>query len=253
MNTLDNAFQTQDQIKKIFRLLRPRAAEGFSKLRFGCAHDGGYILINDFADVDTAFSFGIATDESWDKEIVNRGLTVYQFDHTVDEPKTDNPRLVFAKKKISTDFFAGPETETLPCLINRYDRKNIRPNLLLKIDIENSEWDVFDTTPPELLKRFTQIVGEFHYFQGLAEEHWRNLYARVLKKLSDSFAIVHVHANNFAGFSVIANVMIPNVLELTFANRGVYSFSETDEIFPGPLDAPNDPSQPDMHLGSFRF
>jgi hypothetical protein len=62
-----------------------------------------------------------------------------------------------------------------------------------------------------------------------------------------------VHANNFAGFSNIANIMVPNVLEITFVNRNTYSVYESDEIFPGPLDAPNDPSCPDMHLGSFRF
>jgi hypothetical protein len=73
------------------------------------------------------------------------------------------------------------------------------------------------------------------------------------KKLSDAYAVVHVHANNMGGFSNVANVIFPNVLEMTFANRSLYSFSETDEIFPGPLDAPNDPNCPDIHLGSFRF
>ena len=71
-----------------------------------------------------------------------------------------------------------------------------------------------------------------------------------LEKLSDSYAVVHVHANNIGGFSNVANIIFPNVLEITFANRSMYSFSETDEIFPGPLDAPNDPSHPDLHLGS---
>jgi len=71
--------------------------------------------------------------------------------------------------------------------------------------------------------------------------------------LSNAYAVVHVHANNYAGFSNVANVIVPNVLEITFANRSIYSFSETDEIFPGPLDIPNDPRHPDMHLGTFRF
>jgi hypothetical protein len=203
--------------------------------------------------VDTAFSFGIATNESWDVDIANRGVTVYQFDHTVDAPTNDNPHLIFAKKKISTDFFVDRESESLPSLIEQHDKYNPRPNILLKMDIESAEWDVLDTTPSALLGRFTQIVAEFHYFQGLAEPHWRALYARVLKKLSDLYEVAHIHANNFGGFSIIANVVVPNVLEITFANRLVYPFSETDEVFPGPLDSPNDPTQPDMYLGNFRF
>jgi hypothetical protein len=244
-------FETQDKVKKILRLLRPYAVEGFRKARFGSPCDGGYILLDDFQDVDTAFSFGVEQNASWDVDIAKRGVTVYQFDHTVDAPIIDNPRLIFTRRRIFTE--AGPESETLPSLIQQHDKRNAKPNILLKIDIENDEWAVFDTTPPEILNRFSQIVGEFHYLQGLSDIQWRRLFTRVLEKLSDSYAVVHVHANNIGGFSNVANVIFPNVLEITFAYSGRYSFSETDEIFPGPLDAPNDPSHPDLHLGSFRF
>jgi SAM-dependent methyltransferase len=244
-------FTTQNEIKNTLRLLRPHAVEGFCKARFGSAHDGGYINLDDFRGVDTAFSFGIEQNVSWDVDVAKRGVTVYQFDHTVDAPVTDNPRLIFARKKISPE--AGPDSESLLSLVSRHDKRNAHANILLKIDIECSEWAVFDSTPPEVLSRFSQIVGEFHYFQGFSDVHWRQLFASVLKKLSKAYAVVHVHANNYAGFSNIANVIVPNVLEITFANRGLYSFSETDEVFPGPLDVPNDPSRPDMHLGTFRF
>jgi hypothetical protein len=244
-------FETQDEIKNTLRLLRPYAAEGITKARFGSPHDGGYILLDDFRDVDTAFSFGVEQNASWDVDVAERGLTVYQFDHTVEAPIKDNARLIFARKKISPD--AGLESESLFSLVKRHDRHNAKPNILLKIDIENDEWAVFDATPPEIVSRFSQIVGEFHYLQGLSNVHWRQLFTRVLEKLSNSYAVVHVHANNMGGFSNVANVIFPNVLEVTFANRSIYSFADTAEIFPGPLDAPNDPSHPDLHLGSFHF
>lgn len=244
-------FATQEEIKNILRLLRPYAVNGFCKARFGSSHDGGYIHLDDFRGVDTAFSFGIEQNASWDVDVAKRGVTVYQFDHTVDAPIAGNPRLIFERKKIAPD--AGPESESLLSLINQHDKQNAQPNILLKIDIECGEWAVFDSTPPEMLNRFSQIVGEFHYLQGLSDVHWRRLLARVFKKLSNAYAVVHVHANNYAGFSNVANVIVPNVLEITFANRSIYSFSETDEVFPGPLDIPNDPSHPDIHLGTFRF
>jgi hypothetical protein len=183
--------------------------------------------------------------------MAERGLTVYQFDHTVDAPITDHARLVFARKRISPE--SGSESESLTSLIRQHDTHNTNPNILLKIDIESDEWAVFDRTPPEILSRFSQIVGEFHYFEGLSDIRCRRLFTRVLTKLTNIFAVVHVHANNCAASSNVANVIFPHVLEITFANRSIYSFSETDELFPGPLDAPNDPSRPDMHLGSFRF
>ncbi len=233
-------------------MLRPCAVKGLNKARFGNPHDGGYILLDDFRGVDTAFSFGIEQNVSWEMDIAERGLTVYQFDHTVDTAAfTGNPQLVFARKRIAAK--AGPETESLLSLVRRHDKQNSRPNLLLKIDIENDEWPVFDSTPTEILRRFSQVVGEFHYLQGLADVEWRRLFARVLHKLSDIYAVVHVHANNHAGFTNVANVVVPNVLEITFANRKIYRFSDTDEGFPGPLDTPCDPNRPDMYLGSFRF
>lgn len=244
-------FDTHQEIRNILSLLRPYTAMGFSKARFGSPHDGGYILLDDFRGIDTAFSFGVEQNASWDVDVAKRGVTVYQFDHTVNAPITNNPRLIFERKKIANE--PGINSESLASLVDRHDKQNARPNIILKIDIERDEWTVFDATPPSALRRLSQIVGEFHYFEGLSDVYWRRLFERAIKKLCEAYAVVHVHANNHAAFSNIANVIVPNVIEITFANRRMYSFSETDEIFPGPLDAPNDPSRPDMHLGAFRF
>lgn len=158
---MDNPFQIHDEVRKIFQLLRPHTATGFEKARFGSAHDGGYILLDDFDGVDIAFSFGIEADATWDQDVAGRGTTVYQFDHTVDAPITDNPKLIFARKKITTEFFTDFESESLSSLIEQHDKHKARPNILLKMDIENNEWDVLDTTPSKLLNRLTQIVADF--------------------------------------------------------------------------------------------
>jgi len=153
-------------------------AKGFKKARFGSANDGGYVHLDDFQGVDTVFSFGVEQNASWDLDVAERGATVYQFDHTVDAPVTDNPRLIFARKKTSPE--SGPESESLLSLISKHDKQNAHPNILLKIDIECSEWAVFDSTPPEILSRFSQIVGEFHYLQGLLGVHWRQLFEQLV-------------------------------------------------------------------------
>ena len=46
---------------------------------------------------------------------------------------------------------------------------------------------------------------------------------------------------------------MPNVLELTLANREVYAFTDDPETFPTELDCPNDPRVPDYYLGDFHF
>jgi hypothetical protein len=245
------AREVRNSIVETFRRLRPQAVQGFRKKRFGAGHDGGYVAIDDFRTVDTVFSFGIEQNASWDTSIAQQGVTVYQFDHTVDAPMPHDSRMIFEKKKISAE--AGPASESLVSLLKRHDKGRPEPNVLLKMDIENDEWPVFDATPPAYLKRFTQIICEFHRFENLSDLAWRARVIRVLNKISNAYSLIHVHANNYASVNNTCDVVIPNVIEMTFANRSLYSFKESDEVFPGEFDKPCDPARPDIQLGAFQF
>ncbi|SEN63920.1 Methyltransferase FkbM domain-containing protein [Sphingomonas gellani] len=237
--------------RRILRRLRPHVLTGIGKVRLGRSADGGYICPDDFEGLDTAFSFGINDDISWDRDVAGRGLTVHQFDHTVTDPAPDDPRMVFQAKRI--DRVSGPDTQSLGDLIRQHDKGAERPNLLLKMDIENSEWEVFDATSEEDLSRLAWIVCELHYFQGLAERDHRELVDRCLEKVGRHFTVVHVHSNVWGGYSSFANTVVPNVIEVTFVNRALYDVIWTHELFPGPVDQSCDPDQPDFYLGSFAF
>lgn len=237
--------------RDILRHLTPMALGDVGKVRLGRNGDGGYTCIDDFAGYDTAFSFGINDDISWDLDAADRGLTIYQFDHTVTDPAPDDARMVFERKKIAQH--SSSETQSLSDLIRRHDKEHDRPNIILKMDIEGGEWGVIDATPENELARLGWIVCELHYFQGLAERGHRELIKRTLQKLSRHFAVVHVHSNIWGGYSNIANTVVPNVLEVTFANRGLYRVLPSSETYPGPLDQSCEPSQPDFYLGTFAF
>lgn len=237
--------------RDILRPLTPMALRDVGKVRLGRHGDGGYTCIDDFSGYDTAFSFGINDDISWDLDAADRGLTIYQFDHSVIDPAPDDQRMVFERKKISRG--TGAETQSLPDLIRRHDKMHERPNIILKMDIEGGEWDVFDNTSEMALSRIGWIVCEFHYLQGLAERDHRELVKRTLRKVSRNFAVVHVHSNVWGGYSNIANTVVPNVIEVTLANRALYSVFPSSETYPGPIDQSCDPSQPDFYLGTFAF
>ncbi len=237
--------------RRLLRPLSPQAIVGHGKVRMGSPSDGGYVCIDDFEGVDTALSFGINDDISWDLDAAAQGLTIYQFDHTVADPAPDDPRMIFEAKRIDTS--SGPDRESLSVLIGRHDKGHARPNLILKMDIECAEWDVIEATPEEALERIAWIVCELHYFQGLAESHHRAKVDRCLKKLDKIFATVHVHGNVWGGLTSLANIIFPNVLEATFANRAFYQFADTAETFPSPLDRSCHVGQPDLFLGAFRF
>lgn len=244
-------FELQAQIRNTLRLLRPQRAVGFQKKRFGSANDGGYVLLDDFEGVDAALSLGIERNIDWDCAVADRGLRVYQFDHTVDAPAPDDPRMIFSRTMIAPEAAEG--AETLESIVFRLDKGHVRPNLMLKMDIECAEWPVLEATSLDAISRFSQITCELHHFMMFAHLEWRQTFFRGLRKLSKFYAPVHIHANNYAGWVPIAGIAVPAVLEVTFANRSIYPFDTTDELFPGSLDAPCDPTRADMFLGNFVY
>ena len=90
-------------------------------------------------------------------------------------------------------------------------------------------------------------------FSRVIEDDWWFKAKKVLEILHRIFEVVHLHANNFSPWAIIGNVPFPDVVEVTYANRIRYHFKQTGESFPTPIDAPNDPTVPDMFIGHFEM
>jgi hypothetical protein len=246
---LPNTDLAKRRIGELSQLLTPCSALSFAKIRLGNAHDGGYVCVDDFTDIAVALSLGISDDVSWDLELANRSIRVAQYDHTVNGPPTNHPAFVFFKQKIGTGEDGGI---TIAEIIDRHKIAE-KASAIMKIDIEHAEWPVFDQTTDDALSRFAQIVGEFHGFDEIVNDAWFEQAMRVFRKLNRQFGLVHIHGNNCASQLVLDNMLFPRSLELTFANRDRYDIVQSQEYFPGPLDAPNDPAKPDCGLGQFRY
>jgi len=240
----------QESFLQLARLLSPHATVGHSKMRFGAEHDGGYVMLDDLEGIEAAFSFGVGPDCSWDLELAERGIRTYQFDHTVDRAPVIHPNLSFFKRKIVSA--PDEDGETIGGLLDRYG-SNADANLLLKMDIEGDEWQVLEHAERRHLRKFAQIVCEFHGFDQAIREEWRDQSKRVLQKLAADFEVVHVHGNNAAPFVSIGNVPFPRILEVTFANRQRYQFVGCEELFPTSLDRSNICDRADLFLGRFKF
>jgi hypothetical protein len=237
----------QQRLLALGRLLRPVKAEGFAKVRVGHAADGGYVLLDDFAKVGFALSFGVGEEITWDLAMAGRGIDIHQFDHTVEKPPSTHPRVHFHRKKIVA--VQQGEDESLQSA----QRLGGDALCIVKMDIEGDEWNVLEAATAEDFTKVTQFVCEFHDFDKVDDAGWYERAEAVLTALAGHFRVVHVHANNYGALHRLGNVAFPEILEVTFANTAFYSFHDTDEVFPGPLDAPNRPDLPDIVLGAFRF
>jgi hypothetical protein len=240
----------QSEILSVLRLLEPKQIVDHKKVRVGSYGDGGYVQIDDHVGISHALSFGVADNDSWDAAMAKAGIPVEQFDHSIENAPSTHPLLHFHREMISVEARGG--TATLPDLVTRYSKLDA-PDLILKIDIEGCEWDVFDHATDAALSKLAQIICEFHDLSHLINPVFGARARRVFEKLDRYFAPVHVHANNNGRICNIANIPLPDILEITFASRSRYSFAENIETFPTPLDAPNSPQFADIVLGSFRF
>jgi hypothetical protein len=240
----------QEEFLKLARHFSPRAAVGQRKIRLGRPNDGGYVMLEDFEGIAAAFSFGVADDASWDLDIACRNILTYQLDHTIASAPATHPNLKFIRRKIVSE--PSEDGETIAGLLSKYG-SDAGALHLMKMDIEGDEWSIFARAEPEHLRRFAQIVCEFHNFSQAADRSWYSRAQRVMEKLSNDFEVVHVHGNNCTPLITVANVSFPETLEVTFANRACYQFNDCDDLFPTPLDQPNSPQGADLFLGRFKF
>lgn len=239
------------RLLRLAALLVPQRARATDKCRIGLGHDGGYVMLDDWAGLAGALSIGIGNDDGWDREMVRRGLSVAQYDHTITAPPSTGPGLNWQPVGI-----APADVNNLRSLRSLIALSGLpaEGDLLLKLDVEAAEWPALaggeDAAP---LGRFRQVLVEFHWFERIGEDHWFVIAEQALAHLNRSHAVVHVHGNNWGGMALIGGIPFPRVLEVTYARRDAYAFEAEAGLFPSALDAPCNPAQPDLFLGGFRF
>jgi hypothetical protein len=239
-----------ERVRQVLAVLRPFRVGNASKTRLGRANDGGYVIVDDFSAIDCALSLGIDGDVSWDLAVAGRGIKVLQYDHTVAGPPDSHPLFHFHKTRIAAE--DGDGSVSIQTLLR--DRKAAGDRrVILKVDIEGDEWQCLADVDESDLQVCSQIVCEFHNLRRLAEAEFADLAHRCFAKLCTSFFVCHVHANNCGNVYNIGNVLVADTLEITFANRTHYQPVDSVEIFPTPIDMPNQSGRADIFLGAFRF
>lgn len=246
----DDSDSVQRTVLAILRRLEPMRAVDLKKIRIGKECDGGYVMLDDFSGITTAYSIGICDEVSWDLNMAERGIDVFQYDHTIDALPLQHARFHWEKKGLGASVTA--ELETLPRLLERNGHRG-RSDMLLKCDIEGCEWDVLAALPPECLRQFKQIVLEIHFLERLTDPEFARLVERAVGVLTTDHRVINVHANNHRPYSIVGGVPLPSVLELTLARVHDVRLEKTDEVFPSPLDTPCYQGRADFCLGPFRF
>lgn len=238
-------------------------------IRVGSSSDGGYILPERiFSKISGIMSMGLFDDWSFEKDARTRArdIPVAVFDHTVTGKfwvrriaanvikgilKLDINRLkrsaqyfryrrFFAQDNCVHHLYGIGKQDKMLTLQQAMEMAGMQKELLLKVDIESYEFDIID----EIIKlqdRFVAIAIELHLIDKYSSET-----KYFVESLSQKFALVHFHANNYDSAK---GTSFSPIIELSFMNRE-YILSDEELSYRAlpieALDSPSVPNNPDI-------
>jgi len=233
----------------LLNLIRPWQMNSDVKVRIGAPHDGGYVMPSSSRRSNTVLSIGIGDEVSFDDELAGLGARVLQFDHTIEGSPSRHPNCQFHRQGWGASDSAP--LVSLKTMVGMLDWSQAR-HPILKFDTEGAEWSCLSAADSADLAKFEVLTGEFHDFHQLPDRAFYDTVFGVFTKLNETHRVVHLHANNAGGMVMIGGVPFPRLLELTWMRISSASFyGHSNEPIPGPLDRPNVPQLPDLHLRAF--
>ena len=115
-----------------------------------------------------------------------------------------------------------------------------KSTIILKIDIEGSEFDIIEQVL-EFSSQTLVLIIEFHEILKQKDK-----FKTSLELLKSKFALIHTHVNNYGE---IDEFSIPNVCEFTFINHNIHRENEKVSRLPRVgLDSPSTPGRPDPEV-----
>jgi len=202
------------------------------KTRIGTPNDGGYIIIDNIGKYDILLSGGISNNCLFEKEFTEKFLVPgLLFDHTINKLSHQNELLTLYRERLNNQ-------NNLELYLDKYQ------DVLIKMDIEGSEYEVVDSWKDSTLRKIKQFVIEFH---NPYEQHK----LKTLQKLLKYHTILHIHGNNCCGFKKINNTNMPKILEITAVRKDIlsrYNINLNQNFLPSNIDQPNVSSKEDLIL-----
>jgi hypothetical protein len=231
----------QRQVREaLYTAFAPVRITNCTMQRYGSANDGGYLMCANFMPfAEAAYSFGIDGRDEWGCDI-NRatGLSIHQYDCFNTQRPACPAAGAFHAECVGPEggTFDGRPFNTMAHQIDANGHTGKR--LVVKMDVEGSEWRALATAPEHVLNAIDQMSVEFH---GIEEPHFLETAAR----LNEFFYVAHVHQNNYECLPGYDPFPGP-IVEVLFVNKRIAVANPwVDARGPLPLDAPSQPSLPD--------
>ncbi|NEQ38025.1 MAG: hypothetical protein F6K40_17865 [Okeania sp. SIO3I5] len=225
----------ESNIRVLLKNLYPLSTDK-ELIRLGPKTDGGYLVPNDLEGIQACFSPGVSFVSGFEKDCAELGMKVFLADQSVDRPADEHKLFNFTKKyvgAISNDHFMTLDEWVASSLTET------NSDLLLQIDIEGYEYEVFLSTSENLMQRFRIIVAEFHSLDQLWNGPFFNLARSTFNKILQTHKCIHIHPNNCHSPLQKKGINIPRTMEFTFLRIDRIEHSSYQNKFPNSLDYDN--------------
>lgn len=223
----------QADVANVIKQLHPvRASRPL--IRIGSNGDGGYLVPDILDEIGVCFSPGINDQIDLELDLAERGIPSYLADYSVAGLPQKHEKLEF--DPLFIDAYTAGNRITMDDWVATKLPGSSRDDLLLQMDIENSEYAAILAMSPALLKRFRILVIEFHNLQKLFDPIGLMLFRSCFDKILQHFDVVHLHPNNFLDVHRMGDLEIPRCIEFTFERKDPARALEYVSEFPHPLD-----------------
>lgn len=232
---------TRAEILRLFQMMWPSEIAG-GLCRFGTEGDGGYLIPAAMPSVDTLFSPGVSHNVDFEIQILRTypGCQVYLIDGSIPA----NPLAEFGDRVEWVCKYLASETRGEELAFRDWVRPRSSSNgAILSMDIEGGEYDVLSSLCDSDLSPFDLLIIEFHGLQICLSREGCQLLKGILNRLTAEFGIIHCHCNNYADPFCFQDLLLPQVMELTFARRGKFELGAPVDDLPHPLDSLNTQSK----------
>ena len=234
---------TQERCRTIFSRIQPVNLSA-GKVRVGKEFDGGYVVPSDWAKIRHLHSFGVGSDNSFEICFAQAGAEVHCYDHSVPSlPQPHSNIHLFQKKVVGVP---GDSPDEIAW--NDIVREVPEEPSALKMDIEGFEFQCLAVASQSQLQRYAFINLEIHEVAESLATSRQDRIANLLEILTEGFHCFHVHANNEGGGRLLGGAFVPNLLEVSLANKKYYPLGKQAN-YDVSLDQPNNPQRPDIWCG----
>lgn len=189
-------------------------------VRYGSINDGGYVL-KKVVPGGILISEGLAQNIEFELEMIDHGFSVYAFDPTISQIGTERnfKHINRALEGHPSDFSDSINLDM--AIEGAFETYGSNRNMVLKLDIEGSEWSLIDEFRGDLAV-FSQIVIEFHDFSLSGQEAFRRRATDVFHRLTEKFEVIAINSNNFSELISFGSAFVADVVEMSFVRKDLF-------------------------------